>query len=265
MRKKKIWVFVLTLLMFLSVAVLGVSTVYRVNEVTLYAPVVSEEAQLEAKVLQSKLFDAYEQDSTLFADDEKAKAVIDEFPYFHLTKFEKAYPNRIVIEVQEQAEVFAVPTLDNTGYYILGETSTVLGVRETCENRSDGVQLVLITGLRATGEKGKPLDNDDCLDSLFTVLGQMHQRLGGIRRNLRSVEVQRPATDERQTIFVCTTVEGVKLYIRNPNENTMEKANAAIDAYFALSDAERLTGVVLVYDGEQGAKTQYFTQIDVLN
>ena len=263
MRKKKVWVFILTLLMFLSAAVLGISTVYRVNEVTLYAPVVSQEAQLEAKALQDKLFAAYEKDSTLFTSEEKAKQVIDEFPYFHLTKFEKAYPNRIVIEVQEQAEVFAVPASDNAGYYILGETSTVLGVRETCENRSDGVELVLITGLNATGEKGEPLGGDDCLDSLFTVLGQMHQRLDGIRRNLRSVEVQRPATDEKQMMFVCTTVEGVKLYIRNPNQNTLEKANAAIDAYFALSDAERLTGMVLVYDGEQGVKTQYFTQITV--
>jgi hypothetical protein len=78
------------------------------------------------------------------------------------------------------------------------------------------------------------------------------------------VEVQRPATDEKQTMFVCTMTEGVKLYIRNPYQDGLEKATAAMDAYFALSDAELLTGIVLVYDGEQGVKTQYFTQIDVL-
>ena len=264
MRKKNLLVFILTLLIFISAAILGVSTVYRVSEVTVYAPVVSKEAQAEAKELQSRLFDAYEKDSTLFVDEAKAQEIVAEFPYFHLTSFEKAYPNRIVIEVQEEAEVYAVPTSSADSYYILSESSTVLGVRTGYENRSDGVKNVLISGLNATGEKGEPLTGDDCLDSLFTVLGQMHERLGGIRRNLQSVEVQRPATDAKQTMFVFTMAEGVKLYIRNPYQDGFEKANAAIDAYFALSDADRLTGIVLVYDGEDGVKTQYFTQIEAL-
>lgn len=264
MRKKNLLVFILTLLIFLSAALLGVSTVYRVSDVTVYAPVVSKEAQAEAKQLQSELFAAYEKDGTLFVNDEKAKAIVDEFPYFHLTKFERAYPNRIVIEVQEEAEVYAVPTADKKAYYILSANGTVLGERATYENRSDGVKNVLISGLNATGEKGEELSGDSCLDSLFTVLGYMHERLDGVRRNLLSVEVQRPATDEKQTMFVCTMTEGVKLYIRNPYQDGLEKATAAMDAYFALSDAERLTGAVLVYDGENGAKAQYFTQIDVL-
>ena len=59
MRGKKILIILLTLLVFLSVTTLGVSTVFRVEEVTVIAPVVSEEAKAEASDLQNRLQKAY--------------------------------------------------------------------------------------------------------------------------------------------------------------------------------------------------------------
>ena len=81
MRKRKVLVIVLTALIFLSVSVLGVSTVYRVDNVIVRAPVVSEAAKAEAQALQEKLAKAYDKQSIFSANDELAKEIVAEFPY----------------------------------------------------------------------------------------------------------------------------------------------------------------------------------------
>ena len=60
MQKKTVLVIILTALIFLSAGVLGVSTVYRVNEVTVRAATLSSEAETEAEQLKEKLQQAYE-------------------------------------------------------------------------------------------------------------------------------------------------------------------------------------------------------------
>ena len=258
MRKKNVLVIILTVLIFLSAAVLGVSTVYRVDDVTVNAPVVSEEAKAEARELQNRLSAAYKKESTLFADDETAKTIVAEFPYFRLVSFKKAYPDRLVVEVREDAEVYAVAANDEaSSYYILSANGTVLGIRAESKNRSDGMANVLLTGLDVTGEKGGTLVGDESLSYLFAFTQAVFEKLGGIRRNITSVDISRPASDVKQTMFTLTTYEGVKLYVRNPAENTAEKAEKAMDAYLSLSDRERLTGMVVVWDGTDGVKTQY--------
>ncbi len=59
MRGKNLLIIILTVALFLSASVLGVTTVYRVSEVTVNAPVVSEEAKSEAQALQTRLKEAY--------------------------------------------------------------------------------------------------------------------------------------------------------------------------------------------------------------
>lgn len=258
MRKKNVLVIILTALLFLSATVLGVSTVYRVDDVMLNAPVVSEEAKTEAQELQKKLSAAYKKQSTMFADDKTAKKIIAEFPYFQLVSFKKSYPDRIVVEVREDAEVYAVAAnKEATSYYVLSANGTVLGVRAQPQNRSDGMANVLIGGIDVTGEKGGKLTGDESLSYLFEFTNTVFEKLGGIRRNITSITVSRPASDSRQTMFTLTTYEGVKVYVRNPAENVVEKAEKAIDAYLSLSDRERLTGMLVVWDGTDGVKTQY--------
>ena len=127
MKHKSILVIILTVLVFLSAPVLGVSSVYQVEEVTVRTSLVSEAAQAEAEALQKRLLEVYERKSTLFLEQTEAVDVMEEFPYFRMLSFEKSYPNRIIISVSEDAEVYAVPTLSvENEYYILGEDGTVL-------------------------------------------------------------------------------------------------------------------------------------------
>ena len=73
MAKKKFIIIILSVLLFLSATVLGVSSVYRVDEITVYAPVISKEAEEEAKELKNRLIQTYQKRSTLFADSEDAE------------------------------------------------------------------------------------------------------------------------------------------------------------------------------------------------
>ncbi len=247
MRKKNVLVIVLTAILFLSVVVLGVSTVYRVNTVAVRAPVVSEAAKSEVQELQEKLNAAYDKQSIFSADDELARGIVAQFPYFNITGFEKKYPNRLVVEITEDAEFYACKT-ENGAYYILNLDGTVLGIREDYKNRSDGADNLLIEGLMATAEKGEALTGDDCLSTLFPFLETVSQKLDGIRRNILSVKVLRPASSEEETVFKLVTREGVNIYVRNPAALTSQKAETAIKQYVALSAKQKLKGMLIVSD-----------------
>lgn len=246
-RKKTIWVIVLTAVIFLSLATLGVTSVYRIDTVTLNASVVSEEAKAEAALLQNKLEDAYDKKSSFGVDETKAEEILAGFPHFRLTGFEKSYPNRIIVSITEDAEVYAV-SAGGDNYYILGADGMVLGIRNSYTNRLDGADNVLLKGLQVVGEKGAYLSGDECLVPLLTFCQKVSDTLSGIRRNVVSVEVIKNTSVLEEARFKITMREGVMLYIGNPTKMTEEKACLAIEKYLSLSDEERLVGRIAVSD-----------------
>ena len=265
MRKKNALVIILTCLLFFSAVTLGVSTVYRVNAVTVNAPVVSEAAKTEADELQARLQAAYDKQSIFTADDTLAKQIVDEFPYFRITNFEKEYPNRLVVSVSEDAEVYAVSVADMSAYYILSANGTVLGIRESLANRSDGADNLLINGLQIeSGEKGELLQGDNDIDFLFAFLGNISDRLEGIRRNVELVEVLRLASAKEETVYKLCMCEGVNVYIRNPYEMAGDKVETAIDKYLSLSPEQKLKGMIMVSDVD-GAVICAYSSTDTLS
>ncbi|MBQ8291663.1 MAG: hypothetical protein IJX88_04035 [Clostridia bacterium] len=267
MRKKNVLVVILTVLIFLSATILGVSAVFRVDEVLVVAPVVSEEAKTEATELKRELLKAYEKESIFSVEESVAKNVIAKFPYFHMTKFEKAYPNRLVVTVREGEEVYATPCDETAGtYYILDEAGTVLGIRESTANRADGANNVLIVGqpaLMLTGEKWQPLAGDEALETLFAFCKAVSKDLNGIRRNVISVTVLRLASAKEETLFKLEMREGVNVYVRNPADGGAAKAKIAIDKYLSLSDGERLKGAILVFDNEGEVVCNYYERDEI--
>ena len=272
MKKRNVLIIILTVLVFLSAAVLGVSTVYRVSEVTVDVATVSTEAQAEAQALQKELDAVYEKQSIFFLEQDSADEIVSRYPYFRITGFQKSYPNRLIVSVSEDEEVYALPCENGEdGYYILGADGTVLGVREDYNNRSDAtgeMKNVLITGLSVTGEKGGALSGDSALSYTLAFCGKLHELLGGIRRNIVTVEVIKGGSAADTVALRLTTFEGVKLYIRNPSLLTQEKAALAVEKYFALSDSERTNGMIAVLDinGElsafYSAQDEFFETID---
>ena len=247
--QKKLWVILLTALIFLSVSILGVSAACRVEQVTLNTSLVTDEAKLQAEELQYLLDEAYEKDSIFFANDEKAQEILKEFPYFHITEFEKSYPNRLVIKVVEDAEVYAVEKVAGEEYYILGADGTVLDIRSTPENPLNGEENVVIKGLTVTAENGKQPTGDEYFAGVLSLCEEMSAALGGIRRNATEVEVFARGPEP---IFVITMREGVRVYIGAPTVRTQEKVEKALNEYMSLSSEEKTIGRIAVSekDGE---------------
>ena len=260
---KRVLVIFLTVLIFMSCATLGFATVFRVDSVQVNPSTVSEEAKTEANELQALLEEAYRSENTVFAKEDKAKTLVDSFPYFRLIAFKKSYPNRLIVEVAEDAEVYAVEKSENE-YYILNAEGTVLGIREHYRNRADttGKEYnVLLSGFTATGNKGEQLVGTGNYTYLLSVCKKADALLNGIRSNVVSVEIKGGASAE--TVMIKLKMrEGVSLYVENPSALCEEKTEKAILYYMSqdgtgLTDQQRTRGAVIVYETVDGIECAY--------
>ncbi len=231
----------MTALLFLSAVALGVSTVFRVEGVTLYATL-TPQAGVEATALQEELKRAYERESTFSVDDKKAKKIVEKYPYLRVTSFQRSYPNALKITVVEDLETYAVQR--ENGYYILNASGVVVATRENENNRADGAPNVLVKGLTVTGSVGEGLTGDAAWADMLRLCMETDKALGGIRKNVLSVEV---ILRSPQTYYLLTMREGVKIYVEAPADLTEEKVQAAIEKYLSLTDAERMTGRITVH------------------
>lgn len=242
MRKKAV-VIILTTLVFISVAILGVSTVFRVRSARVDAQVISQAAMEEVEELQNRLQAAYDKDSTFRVNDKKAKEILEDFPYFRITGFSKAYPDKIILKVSEDAEVFAMEKADSDEYYILGADGTILAIRSATENRLDSSPNVLVggEGLTVSGEKGEKINGGTNVDAMLDFCLLMAEKLNGLRDNVVSIQVAKYAPE-----FCIMMREGVKIYVGEPALMTKEKAVAAVEKYLSLADAQRMKGRIAV-------------------
>ncbi|MBQ8296023.1 MAG: hypothetical protein IJX87_06295 [Clostridia bacterium] len=261
-RKNTVLVILLTCLVFLSAALLGVSSVYRIDEVTLKPTVISAAAKEETAELQQRLQKAYEKQSTFSVKKAEAEEIMKEFPYFRMTSFKKVYPNLIVVKVTEDKEMFAVPAAETeNAYYIVSKDGVVLGIRNSYENRFDGANNLLIKGLTVTGKQGETLLGDGLVAPLLRFCEKADELLGGIRRNVVSIEVLRMTSDESDTMIRVNTQEGVKIYVRNVADYAEDKAKTAFEKYLSLTDVQRMEGRIAV-SGQSGVTIATYSQED---
>ncbi len=254
MKKKTVVTVILTALVVLSAAVLGVANVFRVDAVVVNAPMVSDAAKAEAEALQKELNETYQGENTLFADRETAEAVFAKYPYFRLTDFSKQFPNVLVIEATEDAEVYAVDA-GVEGYYILSESGTVLGKRSTPENRADGADNIRVSGVQISGALGEKAVGEDGIAEILALTGKMSELLGGVRSNLVSVEAVRHGSVTQLTLRMR---EGVTVYVIKPQSFTLQKAELLVEEYLSLDDKERLTGSIVVTDDSSKPLVSYY-------
>ncbi len=240
---KKFVVILLTVIVFLSSAVLSVATVFRVRAVDVEAAVISEIAKEEAEELKTRLLEAYKSDSSFSINDKKAREIIEEFPYFRLTGFKKSYPDKIIVSVSEDAECYAVKKSDTNEYYIVNAEGLILSIRDSALNRLDQAPNVIIEGdeLRGNGGKGELFSDSETWKTLLNFCNIMSNDLNGIRDNVVSIKVSKYAPE-----YCFEMHEGVKIYVGVPEELTKEKALAAVEKYLSLSDAQRMKGKIMI-------------------
>ena len=251
--RKKWLIILLTVALFLGATVLGVSATFRVNAVTLHSSEISQSAKTEAEDLLKRLEDVYVNESIFDVKRSDADAVLSEFPYFRITSFKRSYPNRVVIELVEGEEVYAMEGANEQGeYYILNGEGTVLGVRADSNNRLDGARNVLLKGYTCVGEKGKKLTGDVAFAATLTVCAEISQKLNGIRGNVQHVEVVARTDTEDGIVLRLKMQEGVSIYVYAAETNAQEKAAKAIEKYLTLSVNELLSGNLMVYQNSDG-------------
>lgn len=243
--RKKLWTILLTIFVFLSGAILGVSTVYRVKDVTVNVAYVTEDARLKGEILQQKLQEAYEEECTFFVNKKAAEEILKEYPYFRLSGFEKSYPKRLVLEVTENAEMYAIEGLSGKEYYILSGDGIVLEVRDNPHNPLNGEENVVMKGLNVKATRGEAPQGDKCFAPMLAVCNELSKQLNGIRSNVVSIEVVRSSPE---VILRVVTREGVKLYFSSPDKLTAEKVAEAVQCYTGLSDEEKLMGRILLVE-----------------
>ena len=256
---KKFFVIILTVLTFLSAAFIGVANVYRTDGVVLEAKMFSGAAKSEAAAIQVELQAAYMGESTIFAEDDLAKQVIEKYPYFRLTKFEKRYPNLLVIEATEDMEVFAVQAGEE--YFILSETGTILDVRADSNNRMDGEPNVVITGALPSGGVGDTVAGAGFAETL-KICALMAERLNGVRSNIERIEFD--GVEKGGRIFLCMR-EGVKICLVHAHLLTEEKGVALTEAYLSMQVEQRLTGFLHVTESLDGTKVLIKDQSNLLD
>ena len=153
--RKKLWTILLTIFVFLSGVMLGVSTVYRVDTVTVNVHYVTDAAKSDGEALQARLEEAYQGVSTIFAKQKKAEGILEDYSHFRITGFEKAYPKRLVIEVTENVEVYAIENTASGQCYILNADGVFLGERNNPVNGLNGEENVVLKGLNVTVVDGQ--------------------------------------------------------------------------------------------------------------
>lgn len=260
MQKKTLLIILLTVLVFLSACTLGVSTVYRVDEVTVRAATLSEEAETEAAQLRDCLQEAYQKKSMFSIDESIAESVVAQFPYFRIVSMEKVYPSGLIFSVSEDEEVYAVEKQDGNGYYILNGQGTVLSVRDDYVNRKEkdtNAKNVLLTGFNVTAEKGQMVAGDDAFSYVLPFCTRVSELLDGIRKNVVSVQLIKGGSSTATHVLRLEMIEGVVVYVRNPSENTLVKAEKAIEAYLGLPDGAHTKGMITVYEQGENVVTRY--------
>ncbi len=249
--KKKLLTIVLTTLLLLSMGALGLSTVFRVEQVTLIARL-TPQAEVTAEGLQAELEKAYDKDSIFSVSDKKAEKVISNYSYLRVIGFKKSYPNALTVTVVEDTETYAVES--EGGYYVLNAEGIVVAHRAEANNREDGAPNLLVKGLTVTGKVGGNLSGDSAWGAMLALCQGVDDALGGIRRNVILAEVYRRTP---QCFYRLTMAEGVKIYIEEPELLTDKKATLAIEKYLSLSGEARLTGRIAVRTVEGQVIAEY--------
>jgi hypothetical protein len=250
---KKFITIVLTVALFITAAALGVNSVFRVESLDLKIQCVSEEAKAEAQELREELLSLYEKESVFAVKQEDADGVLANYPYFRITSFKVAYPNKLLIEAIEDAEVFSVK--NGESYYILSLDGTVLSVRETAENRSDNQPNVVISNMDVSGEKGQ-LCVGEKINTILPLLKELSFHFNGLRANLVSVEFQVVGGSIEQ--YNLTTREGVVIRVRQASELVQEKAERIAKLYASMEDGDRLKGSIYAASGNGNCAVVYY-------
>ncbi len=248
--QKKLIVILCSVVVALAAAVLGFGVTMSVSDFKIEGTLYSEKAKEDALAVRDRLNDRIGT-NLLFVDTEEVK---EEFaglyPYLTVLSVEKQFPDCICIRVEEKLEVYAVSYAGASGdvYCMLDKDGVVLSLNSVNENHVDGKPNVLLSGAEISEPKVGETVSGEALNRALKAAKLLHQRLGGLRSCIVSIEVKAPTSSSKDESLVLYTVEGVTLQMDNPGNLTELKAARLALSYTELSDTNKLFGTLGVYD-----------------
>ncbi len=256
MKRQKTLVAVISVVLFLAALLLGANTVFSVSRIEIAYVVSSAQAQKDSLALQRALETEYVGENIFFIRDEEVVAAFDGYPYLSVTGFEKKYPDRLVLSVEEKPEIYAAAVEESGGtvFYMLSEDGEVLRRAQENVNNVDGGENFLLNGLTYAGGTG--FSADENFKRVMDVCARLSARTGGVRTCLSSLTLEVSAV---RTDLTIATMEGVSIEVGNPFVLTEEKIDAAMNMYLSLDAQSKLIGSIFVVDDREsgGISTTY--------
>ena len=95
---KRVLTIFLTALLFLSAIILGCATVFRIDNVTMVATVVSEESKDNVEQFREDLVELYKDKSIFSAKQRDMAGILNNYPYFHLPHLKQRQQAQLPLE-----------------------------------------------------------------------------------------------------------------------------------------------------------------------
>lgn len=245
MRKRVLLATFVALVLLAAAIGAGMNAVFTVTNVRAEFSTCSEAGAEEAVRIRAAL-DGFVGKSTTFLDLDDVRAAVEENPCFRVESAEKIYPATVRVSVSELREEFACRT--ETGYAILDGEGKCLYEKEENVNRVSGENILLEGfGLEYSGGTAQ----GEYFENVLEVATAFRASLGEIRSNVVSITLVKVTSAARNYFFRIRMKEGVVIDLGNPAEKAGEKAAAAIGAYNALSDENRIFGFITVLDSPE--------------
>jgi len=223
-------------------------TVRKINtSFDLYAG--SEE---ESEQLKSKL-DKFLGKNWLFVTDAEIREIVEEYPLFDLTDFQKNYPNEIVLKISQCREVYLVDY--GTKTYVMSDEGKI-----TREYDGAADKQYIELNIDELGVKelaiGKVLstENQESFINSLRIAGSVK-----LTDNVKSMKVERKASTDvtkpigtKQTVIVFDTYTEVSITVWDSDDGGLSKAAAVFGKYDEISDYEKSFYDIEVYYDSYG-------------
>ena len=254
MKKKVLILTGVAVALLIAVVAAALNAVFTVASVEVHFSACSSQGEAEAvgdglqtqiqELLQGELDDAYVGRSTTFLKLEEVEAAVERYPAFRVVSSEKRFPRTVVLSVEERREAYAFRR-ENGIFAILDEEGVYLYDSERNVNRRGG-ENILLEGFAFSAERAGEKVSGGHAEELFAMFSVFFQKLGDARANIVSVTLS--SEYEMGDYFFLEMREGVTVDIFTPGNYTEEKAEAVIEKYLSLSEAEKTHGYFDVVD-----------------
>ncbi len=235
MKYKKLLVLI-TCLLFVTVAVFCFASAFKVTDIELKVNAIENSKEDLPQKCES-LLKRYEGENLVFLSEENVKNQLNSLSgYVNVKSVKKEFPNRLVVNVEENVEAFSLQSGEN--FYALDVNFTVLAIKNSATNNVDGKDNVLLSLSPSDYDDnfavGKPINVYD--KATLNYLKNVSTTLYSYRKDLRSVAVTVKKDGIEYKTMVLEMKEGVKFTIVKADVLTSEKLIATYEFYLALEN-----------------------------